>query len=399
MRTWIFQGNPDEYDIDAYLATRPAELVWLVTRFASDIVVGDRVYLWRNQGHDKAVSGVIAEGIITQPPRLRGEDPAGVRFWREQGPRASEEYIRAVMRLVKVASNREVILRKWCVADPILSTLPNLRMAAGTNYPLTVEQATRLDRLWSRTGRDWTRDESVAGLTAYVETYGQPISQLPGSPVSKVALMIGRAVSSVYAKVMNFRSLDPRAAGAGMSGASDSDRSVWGEFFDSQAGEIRLDDLKREYDRLWGPALATGGVMPAEADSTYANVEDEATRLEGLSLAQLLARYSSQRANKRRPSVRVLSSRSYDRDPLVIAIARMRAAHRCELSGCPHPVFETSDGIAYTEVHHILPLAQGGQDTIENVVCLCPAHHREVHLGARAQELAVQLKALRAQQV
>ena len=45
MRTWIFQGNPDRYDIDGYLAARPAELLWLITRYDSDISVGDRVYL------------------------------------------------------------------------------------------------------------------------------------------------------------------------------------------------------------------------------------------------------------------------------------------------------------------------------------------------------------------
>ena len=66
--------------------------------------------------------------------------------------------------------------------------------------------------------------ESIAGLWAYAETYGQPVSRLPGSPVARVALLVGRAVSGVYAKVMNFRSIDPRAAGEGMSGAGETDR-------------------------------------------------------------------------------------------------------------------------------------------------------------------------------
>jgi predicted HNH restriction endonuclease len=85
----------------------------------------------------------------------------------------------------------------------------------------------------------------------------------------------------------------------------------------------------------------------------------------------------------------------YDRDPLVITIARKRAGHRCEARDCAHPTFETSEGVAYTEVHHIVPLADGGEDTIENVACLCPAHHREVHLGVRASELTNQLKDIR----
>ena len=57
------------------------------------------------------------------------------------------------MRLVKVATAREVIRRDWCIEDPVLRELPNLKMQAGTNYRIQSDQALRLDALWSRTGR------------------------------------------------------------------------------------------------------------------------------------------------------------------------------------------------------------------------------------------------------
>ena len=123
---------------------------------------------------------------------------------------------------------------------------------------------------------------------------------------------------------------------------------------------------------------------------------DEAERLEDLSLDELLAKYRARSAQRSvRPTRRVLDAYGYDRDPLVITIARKRAVHRCELHDCAHPTFETSEGVSYTEVHHIVPLAEGGQDTLDNVACLCPAHHREVHLGVRAVELTNYLKDLR----
>jgi hypothetical protein len=207
MTVWIFQGNPDEFDIDGYLATpRPAQIVWLVTRYASEIAIGDRVYLWRNQGNIGAIPGVIAEGVVIVQPELRIENPDAHRFWRGANTRRDPPQMRATLRLTKIASTREVIRGGWCEEDPILADLPNLRMRAGTNYRLTTAQALRLDALWSRTGRDWTRNESVAGLLAYVQTYGQPVSKLPGSEVSRISLLIGRAVTGVYAKVMNFRS-------------------------------------------------------------------------------------------------------------------------------------------------------------------------------------------------
>jgi hypothetical protein len=37
---WIFQANPDAFDITAYLARRPAELLWLVRQKAADMAIG-----------------------------------------------------------------------------------------------------------------------------------------------------------------------------------------------------------------------------------------------------------------------------------------------------------------------------------------------------------------------
>jgi hypothetical protein len=288
MQTWIFQGNPDRYDIDACLAARPAELLWLVSRYDADISVGDRVYLWRNQGANDAIAGIVAEGIVTAAPALRIQDAESLRHWREERDRNNDEpRMRAGMRIVKVASAREVIRREWCLHDPILRELSNLRMQAATNYRVTDEQALRLGALWTRTGRDWTRNESIAGLWAYAETYGQPVSRLPDSPVARVALLIGRAVSGVYAKVMNFRSIDPRAVGEGMSGAGDADRQVWNEFYDPTSSTLRVDALTHEFNRLW-PEAEASNCRAAEMDAAIAVVADEAERLEELSSTNYL---------------------------------------------------------------------------------------------------------------
>lgn len=396
MQTWIFQGNPDDFDIDGYLASRPPRLVWLASRYASDIAVGDHVYLWRNQGQQRAVAGIVAEAVVTEAPHLRGEDPDGVRFWRVADARSTTNQVRAVLRLVKVATKREVLRRDWFLEDPILKELPNLRMQAGTNYRVEQPQARRLEALWSRTGRDWSRNEAVAGLWAYAETYQGVVSRLPGSPVSRVALDIGRAVSGVYAKVMNFRSLDPRVAGQGMSAAGREDKAIWNEFYDDATSTLRMGLLRSEFARLWIDDDVSVP-KPAEAKAKAAIIGLEAHRLEEQELSQLLAKYRAQRQSgtSHRPASRVLSARTYERDPLVIAIAKKRAGHNCEVSDCNHPIFETAPGLNYTEVHHIIPLADGGEDTIENVACLCAAHHREVHLGIEGARLTLQLRALR----
>jgi hypothetical protein len=157
---------------------------------------------------------------------------------------------------------------------------------------------------------------------------------------------------------------------------------VWAEFFDEQSSGFRSAQLNDEFNRIWGsePGSADAKVV---ADA----VQIEAERLEKQDLKLLLAKYSARPHSAGRPAARPLRTRSYERDPLVIAIGKKRADHRCEVVGCEHPTFATNDAIRYVEIHHIVPLVDGGEDTIENVACLCPAHHREVHLGVNAPQL------------
>jgi EVE domain len=144
VQTWIFQGNPDQFDLNAFLGTALTQLPWLVTRYARQIAVGDRVFLWRTQGSAKAVPGVIAEATVVAPTMPRLESADAIAFWRNNAKGATEVRPRALLRLNRVAGTKEVLRREWLAHDPILSDLPNLKMAAGTNYPVTTQQAARL---------------------------------------------------------------------------------------------------------------------------------------------------------------------------------------------------------------------------------------------------------------
>jgi hypothetical protein len=393
MQAWIFQGNPDEFDLDAYLATGPIQFSWLVTRYGNELKIGDRVYIWRTQGKQKAIAGIIAEAEIVTPVALLPESVDAAPFWRADASGAAKVLPRAVLRLVRVATPRQVIRRDWCAEDPVLRTLPNLKMGASTNYPLVQAQVDRVAALWSRTGHDWTRDESVAGLWAYARTSDGPVSRLPGNPVADVALRIGRAISGVYNKVMNFRHLDPRDEREGMSGAGDADARVWDEFFDKANGTLRVGEIDTEFNRLWGDDKAAVGIDRELQDEV---LFDAARALEQQTLSSLMVRYEKEvNSRPKRPRASAASTRVFERSALVIAIARLRADHRCEFPGCQHPVFLCTDGKRYSEVHHIVPLADGGEDVLANVACVCPAHHREVHFGKEAQHVTEVLKVVR----
>lgn len=91
------------------------------------------------------------------------------------------------------------------------------------------------------------------------------------------------------------------------------------------------------------------------------------------------------------PSTKTVAVTQYVRDPRVMAYVLRRAGGMCEACESPAP-FKRIDGSPYLEAHHILPLAEGGPDTVENCAALCPNCHRAMHSAAdklkRAEKLA-----------
>ncbi|MER8646699.1 HNH endonuclease signature motif containing protein [Mesorhizobium sp. M1252] len=127
-------------------------------------------------------------------------------------------------------------------------------------------------------------------------------------------------------------------------------------------------------------------------DTVRSLFEAEVAKTAQKSLAELKAMIESRRdpaAKYRLPQPYRIAGTM--RDPLVAAYARVRANHRCEIPRCSHELFRNESGLDYVEVHHIKHLAHGGQDTVQNVACLCPAHHREVHFGRNRQVIEREL--------
>lgn len=98
----------------------------------------------------------------------------------------------------------------------------------------------------------------------------------------------------------------------------------------------------------------------------------------GLSMQERLKRLASAR-NKPRQSQ--IISTVFIRNPNVVAHVLNRAQDKCERCENPAPFNRASDGRPYLEIHHIVRLADCGDDTIKNAVALCPNCHREAHYG------------------
>lgn len=81
----------------------------------------------------------------------------------------------------------------------------------------------------------------------------------------------------------------------------------------------------------------------------------------------------------RHPAIRIVQTTAYVRDAAVAEYVRRHASGVCDLCQTPAP-FRNRKKEPYLECHHVVWLAQGGEDTITNTVALCPNCHRKMHV-------------------
>lgn len=105
---------------------------------------------------------------------------------------------------------------------------------------------------------------------------------------------------------------------------------------------------------------------------------------EEIKKSQKLPREERQRRLEQAPKipekVQVISV-AYRRNPDVVAEVLARAKGKCEECRMDAPFLRASDGTPYLEVHHRKPLAEDGEDTVDNAIALCPNCHRKAHYG------------------
>jgi 5-methylcytosine-specific restriction protein A len=112
-------------------------------------------------------------------------------------------------------------------------------------------------------------------------------------------------------------------------------------------------------------------------DTAFKNL-DASKEKEVKKLSDEELQYKAQSVRKK-SGVRNVLSIQYERNPLISEYAKRRANGICQLCNMPAP-FLNSKKEPYLETHHILWLAKGGNDSIENTVALCPNCHRKMHI-------------------
>lgn len=103
-------------------------------------------------------------------------------------------------------------------------------------------------------------------------------------------------------------------------------------------------------------------------------------------LAEAFKRTSAARDERlanadKKPRSYDVKTRVFDRNYDVVVAVLLRANGHCEDCGEPAPFRRSKDQSPYLEVHHRIPLAENGDDTVENAVAICPNCHRKAHYG------------------
>lgn len=112
-------------------------------------------------------------------------------------------------------------------------------------------------------------------------------------------------------------------------------------------------------------------------------IEDEKLKIKRARKLSKSKRLEKLKKSITKPKRKIVSQFVFQRNPYVVAEVLERANGICEKCGKRAPFLKDIDGSPFLEVHHIIPLAEGGNDTIENAIALCPNCHRHAHYGKK----------------
>lgn len=113
---------------------------------------------------------------------------------------------------------------------------------------------------------------------------------------------------------------------------------------------------------------------------TYYDIEFEKQLRSSRSLSEPARLKRLLTANKIPEKISILTIQ-FKRNADVVEQVLSKAAGICQKCNIAAPFIRRSDKAPYLEVHHIIPLASGGEDTVDNSIALCPNCHRQAHYG------------------
>lgn len=121
--------------------------------------------------------------------------------------------------------------------------------------------------------------------------------------------------------------------------------------------------------------LSTGEQIQVPETLVRKNRETKERQAKKLTNAELRNRAN---CSSKQAGTRTGPTTTFERSPWVSEYAKRWANGVCQLCEQDAP-FKDKSGDPFLESHHIIWLARGGDDSIENSIALCPNCHRKIH--------------------
>lgn len=138
------------------------------------------------------------------------------------------------------------------------------------------------------------------------------------------------------------------------------------------------DFIRYEYSPVFFKQL----IPPLDSTHSIEEMEQHALQMDYDSL-----RAAAVGRGELQPEQQRITTTNYRRDPYIARYAKERAHGICQLCQANAP-FQSRRNEPYLETHHIIWLAQGGSDSVDNVVALCPNCHRKMHVVNAPRDVA-----------
>ncbi|MFJ8243693.1 HNH endonuclease [Peribacillus asahii] len=167
--TWIFQANPEIFDIDNYV--KDHKYIWWALRqgrFCDIIELDDEVFMWRSNGDKRGTGGILAKTRVVGLPQERPNDESAKDYWHNEDWK--KPYLGVKLEVLEVKILEGFIRRSSLLDHHVLNELLILSQWRQTNYLLSPEHSIELQKLWNISGSNTKSEIDTIGLEILIDS-------------------------------------------------------------------------------------------------------------------------------------------------------------------------------------------------------------------------------------
>ena len=144
---FVFQGDPQRFDIDDYLARYPF-IYWSIPVLQGDVQVNDQVIIWRSG----ETAGAVALGRISELPteikNLQHPEALGDDLWRTEIDDPSVIKVGITINEVRLSIEEGMVTREALKNDPVLRKNRIITNPQGTVFQLLDDELNQFFAHW-----------------------------------------------------------------------------------------------------------------------------------------------------------------------------------------------------------------------------------------------------------